>query len=61
MKQKIKRYIDCYVPITTCNLRCSYCYVAQQGLLSKQYPILNILPRRFDKLYQCKNWVGFVC
>lgn len=20
---KIKRFIDCYIPVTTCNLRCS--------------------------------------
>lgn len=38
MKRKIKRYIDCYVPITTCNLRCSYCYVAQQGLFKQAVP-----------------------
>ena len=38
MKRKIKRYIDCYIPITTCNLRCSYCYVAQQGLFKQAVP-----------------------
>lgn len=27
---KIKRYLDCHIPISTCNLRCSYCYIAQQ-------------------------------
>lgn len=30
--KKIKRFLDCYIPITTCNLQCSYCYIAQQGL-----------------------------
>lgn len=26
---KIKRFIDCYIPTETCNLRCHYCYIAQ--------------------------------
>ena len=34
----IKRFLDCYIPVTTCNLRCSYCYVAQQGLFSQTPP-----------------------
>lgn len=27
---KIKRYIECYIPTETCNLRCHYCYIAQK-------------------------------
>ena len=27
---KIKRFIDCYIPTETCNLRCHYCYIAQK-------------------------------
>ncbi|MDD6795968.1 MAG: radical SAM protein [Clostridiaceae bacterium] len=25
---KIKRYLECYIPTETCNLRCHYCYIA---------------------------------
>lgn len=28
--EKIKRFLDCYIPTETCNLRCHYCYIAQQ-------------------------------
>ena len=28
--EKMKRYIDCYIPTETCNLRCHYCYIAQK-------------------------------
>lgn len=27
---RIKRYIECYIPTETCNLRCHYCYITQQ-------------------------------
>ena len=27
---KIKRFIDCYIPTETCNLRCHYCYITQK-------------------------------
>lgn len=26
----VKRFIDCYIPTETCNLRCHYCYIAQK-------------------------------
>ncbi|WP_077155033.1 radical SAM protein [Bacteroides bouchesdurhonensis] len=38
---KIKRYIDCYVPITTCTLRCHYCYIVQHGLFANKVPELK--------------------
>lgn len=27
---KLKRYVECYIPITTCNLKCHYCYITRQ-------------------------------
>lgn len=27
---KLKRFIECYIPTETCNLRCHYCYIAQK-------------------------------
>lgn len=28
--EKIKRFIDCYIPTEACNLRCHYCYITQR-------------------------------
>lgn len=28
---EIKKFIECLVPITACNMNCYYCYVAQRG------------------------------
>lgn len=36
MVQKMAKFIDCFVPTTTCNLQCHYCYIAQQNLFSNK-------------------------
>lgn len=28
--EKIKRFVECYIPTETCNLRCHYCYITQK-------------------------------
>ena len=38
---KIKKFIDCYIPITTCNFQCEYCYIAQQGLFRNERVLLK--------------------
>jgi organic radical activating enzyme len=30
MAAPIKRFLECYIPIATCNIDCSYCYVNQE-------------------------------
>ena len=35
---KIKRFIDCTVPVVTCNLRCPYCYITQERDFLKAMP-----------------------
>lgn len=35
---KIKRYIDCYIPVTTCTLRCPYCYITEHRLFKGPLP-----------------------
>lgn len=29
--EKIKKFIECLIPVTKCNIRCSYCYVIQEN------------------------------
>lgn len=37
-KDKIKRFIECIVPVTACNLRCHYCYVIQNDYRTNKIP-----------------------
>ena len=27
---KIKRFFECLIPVTICNLKCEYCYIIQE-------------------------------
>ena len=36
MRDTYKRFIECGVPGTACNLRCSYCYVGQKATFTNQ-------------------------
>ena len=35
---KLKRFIDVYVPVTSCTLRCEYCYITHNRLFSAGLP-----------------------
>lgn len=37
----IKYFFDTYVPITSCNLKCQYCYITQQNLWFNKPPKFN--------------------
>lgn len=34
----MKRFIDCYIPITVCNFKCHYCYIGQMENFKNQPP-----------------------
>lgn len=46
---KIKRFIECYVPVTACNLRCSYCYIIQENRRKGQLPNFQYSPEHIGK------------
>ena len=39
--EKIQKFIECLLPVTSCNLYCSYCYVIQEERRKMQIPKLN--------------------
>lgn len=57
---KIKRYIDCYIPTETCNLRCHYCYISQQKKFNKKLASFSHSPETIRKALS-KERLGGTC
>lgn len=57
---KMKRYIECYVPVTSCSLRCHYCYITQHRLFSKELPQFQYAPDYVAKALS-KERLGGTC
>ena len=59
-KEQIKRFIDVYVPVTTCTLRCHYCYITQHRLFDNELPKFKYTPEQIRKALSQKR-LGGVC
>ena len=56
----IKRFIECTVPVTVCNMKCSYCYVMQEGRRSNKMPNFKYSPEHIGKALS-KERLGGTC
>lgn len=57
---KIKRFIECLVPVTACNLKCEYCYIIQQSRRANKLPKFEYSPEYIGKALS-KERLGGVC
>jgi wyosine [tRNA(Phe)-imidazoG37] synthetase (radical SAM superfamily) len=57
---RIKRFIDAFVPVTTCNMSCPYCYVTQMNLSRKEIPEFEYSPEYMAKCLS-KRRLGGSC
>lgn len=55
---KIKRYVECYVPITTCNLKCHYCYITRQEKWKDEIVPIGHSPEEMVKALSKKRLGG---
>lgn len=46
---KIKRFFECLIPVTACNLECGYCYVIQRDNRKMEIPNLKYSPEIIGK------------
>lgn len=60
MGDKIKRFIECFVPVTACNLRCHYCYVIQENRRTEKIPQLKYSLEHIAKALS-KERFGGIC
>ena len=57
---KIKRFIECLVPVTACNLKCDYCYVIQEGRRKNEIPKFQYSPEHIGNALN-KQRLGGIC
>ena len=60
MSDKIKRFFECLMPVTACNLKCNYCYVIQRDNGKMKMPQLKYSPQIIGKGLT-KERLGGVC
>lgn len=58
MSEKIKRFIECLLPVTACNIKCSYCYVVQRNNRKMQMSTLKYSPEIIGKALNKERWGG---
>lgn len=56
----MKRFFECLVPNTTCNLKCSYCYLIQQGKRTNKKASFRYSPETIGNALR-QSRVGGVC
>lgn len=54
----MKRFIDCYIPTETCNLRCHYCYITQKRKFNNKLAKFNKTPREMREALSKKRLGG---
>jgi organic radical activating enzyme len=58
--EKIKRFIECLLPVTSCNLKCSYCYVIQRRGNEGKLPNMKYSVKEIEKALTVER-LGGVC
>lgn len=58
--EKMKRFIDCYIPTETCNLRCHYCYITQKSKFNNKLAHFSHSLDEIRKAFSLKR-LGGVC
>lgn len=57
-KYKIKKFIECLVPVTACNLKCHYCYIIQQERRTNLIPEFKYPPEHVANSLSKKRMGG---
>ena len=60
MPSKIKRFFECYVPVTACNFRCEYCYIIQASRNKGEMPKFAYSPEHIGKALTTER-LGGIC
>lgn len=58
--EKIKRFVDCAVPVLTCNMRCPYCYIAQERKFLSDLPNFKYSAETIGRAFAQNRWGGVI-
>lgn len=56
----MKRFVDCYIPITSCNFKCHYCYIGQTNAFKNEIPKIEYSNEYIAKAFS-KERLGGEC
>lgn len=54
----MRRFIECLIPITACNLKCSYCYIIQEGRRKNEKAHFQYSPDHIGKALSIERLGG---
>lgn len=57
---KMRMFIDTFVPVSTCTLRCHYCYITQTKKFAEKIPVFKYSPETVGRALSQKR-LGGVC
>lgn len=55
---KVKRFVECLIPVTACNLKCEYCYVMQRNNRKGKMAELHYSPEQIGIALNKERWGG---
>lgn len=55
--ERIKKFFECTIPVSNCNLRCSYCYVIQENRRDTRKALFVLSPKKIGEAFS-KERVG---
>ncbi len=58
MNDKLKRFIECLIPVTACNIQCGYCYVAQRNNRKMKMPKMKYSIDQIGAALSRERWGG---
>lgn len=58
MEEPIKHFIDVLVPITSCTLRCPYCYITHHRLFDNKLPTFKYDVATWKQAFAKERWGG---
>jgi len=56
--ESIKRFVECLIPVTACNLKCSYCYVIQRDNKKNKMAEWKYTPEQIGEAMKKDRWGG---